>query len=507
MNNDTSALIHMRSGDNVAVAIRLLKAGEQIGHLAIQEVIPRGHKVAMAHVKKGEPLRKYGAQIGVADHDIRPGFHVHSHNLKFSATQNDAPVGSHYQPTHLVEIDEQRHFMGYRRASGAVGTRNYIAVLSSVNCSATVAKLIAQRFPSEVLDEFPNVDGVAAFVHGTGCGLDKDGTGFEILQRTLWGYARNPNVCGVLMVGLGCEVNQISFLLEAYGIERGPLFRTMTIQGSGGTLASIEKGISIVQDMLPVANATRREEVSASHLRLGLQCGGSDSWSGLGANPALGYASDLLVQQGACVVLSETPEIYGAEHLLLMRAASQKVATKLTKRIAWWEDYTHRNYGSMDNNPSPGNKAGGLTNILEKSLGAVAKSGSSGLMDVYEYAEQVQSAGLVFMDTPGYDPVSVTGQIAGGCNLIAFTTGRGSAFGSKPAPTIKISSNSALFANMGDDIDLDCGKIIDGNSTVEQCGSEIFETLLKVASGEKSKSEKLGLGDLEFVPWQVGAVM
>jgi altronate hydrolase len=406
-----------------------------------------------------------------------------------------------------VEDNERDTFMGYQRENGAVGTRNYIAIVTSVNCSATAARMIANAFPPEILADYPNVDGVAAFVHGTGCGMAGDGEGFEALQRVMWGYARHPNHAGVLMVGLGCEMNQIDWLLEAYGLKQGPLFHTMNIQSVAGLRRTVELGIQKVRSMLPLANSVIRTPCPVSKLKVALQCGGSDAWSGITANPALGYACDLIAAQGGTGVLAETPEIYGAEHLLTRRAIDHKTGEKLIKLVKWWEDYTARNKGSMDNNPSPGNKKGGLTTILEKSLGAASKGGTSPLMGVYKYAEPVTASGFTFMDSPGYDPASVTGQIAGGCNLVCFTTGRGSAFGSKPAPTIKIATNTEMAKRMSEDMDVDAGTMLSAGDSLEEKGREIYDLFLRVASGEASKSEAQGLGDYEFVPWQIGAVM
>ena len=398
-------------------------------------------------------------------------------------------------------------FMGYRRENGQVGTRNYIAIVTSVNCSATAARMIAAHFTPDIMADYPNVDGVVAFVHGTGCGMADSGDGFEALQRVMWGYARHPNHAGVLMVGLGCEMNQIDWLLEAWGLKQGPTFQTMNIQAVAGLRQTIAKGIEKVAAMLPIANQSVRTECPASELKVALQCGGSDAWSGITANPALGYATDLLVAQGGTGVLAETPEIYGAEHLLTARAADRATGDRLIGLINWWEDYTLRNKGSMDNNPSPGNKAGGLTTILEKSLGAAAKGGTSPLTGVYKYAEIVTKSGFTFMDSPGYDPAAVTGQIAGGCNLVCFTTGRGSAFGSKPAPTIKVATNTDMYNRMTEDMDVNAGAMMTDGVSLEEKGREIYELFLRVASGEMSKSEAQGLGDYEFVPWQIGAVM
>jgi altronate hydrolase len=409
--------------------------------------------------------------------------------------------------TQYVAEDRRASFQGFMRPSGRAGTRNFIGVLSTVNCSATVSHFIADTFPAEVLAQYPNVDGIVALTHGTGCGMADRGEGFAALQRTLWGYARHPNFATVLMVGLGCEVNQIDFLLEAYQIQRGPHFQTMTMQGTGGTRKTVERAQGVIREMLPDVNAASRQPISASEIAVALQCGGSDAYSGITANPALGAACDILVRHGGTGILAETPEIYGAEHLLTRRAVSREVGEKLIERIKWWEDYTFRNGGEMNNNPSPGNKAGGLTTILEKSLGAAAKGGTTNLTGVYRYAEPVTARGFTFMDSPGYDPAAVTGQVASGANVVCFTTGRGSCFGFKPAPSIKLATNTEMYRRMEEDMDVNCGAILDGEVTVEQMGQRIFDLILEVASGRRTKSEALGFGNHEFTPWQIGAVM
>jgi len=498
-------ILTLDPSDTVAVAREALEPGAIVDGLEIRDPVPRGHKVALRDVAEGEPVLKYAQMIGVASEPIAAGAHVHTHNLAFRPVAGRYAFGTNLRPAEPAA--RQDTFMGYRRENGSVGTRNYIAIVTSVNCSATAARMIAAHFTPEKLADYPNVDGVAAFVHGTGCGMAGDGDGFEALQRVMWGYARHPNHAGVLMVGLGCEMNQIDWLLEAYGLKQGPLFQAMNIQNVAGLRKTVELGIRKIEAMLPIANEARREPCPASELKVALQCGGSDAWSGITANPALGNACDRLVAQGGTGVLAETPEIYGAEHLLTERAADTATGERLVSLIRWWEDYTARNKGSMDNNPSPGNKAGGLTTILEKSLGAAAKGGTTPLTGVYKYAEEVRARGFTFMDTPGYDPASVTGQIAGGCNLVCFTTGRGSAFGSKPAPTIKVATNSEMAARMSEDMDIDAGRILGEGLSVEDMGREIYEMFLRVASGEQTKSEAQGLGDYEFVPWQIGAVM
>lgn len=499
--------ICLDTSDNVAVARSKLESGETVDGVTLKEAIPTGHKLATQPIAAGHAVRKYAQIIGYAATDIPVGCHVHTHNVEFRNVSGAYEFSTNLRHAEMVPEAQRDTFMGYRRKDGQVGTRNYIAILTSVNCSATAARKIAAAFGPEELAAYPNIDGVVAFVHGTGCGMAGSGDGFSALQRVMWGYARHANHGGVLMVGLGCEMNQIDWLLEAYGIEKGPLFQTMNIQDVAGLRKTVELGIEKVRAMLPVANEARREVCPASALTVALQCGGSDAWSGVTANPALGYACDLLVAQGGTGVLAETPEIYGAEHLLTQRAVDRKTGEKLIDLIRWWEDYTERNKGSMDNNPSPGNKKGGLTTILEKSLGAAAKGGTTPLTGVYKYGEPVTTKGFTFMDSPGYDPASVTGQIASGCNLVTFTTGRGSAFGCKPSPSIKIATNTPMYDRMAEDMDINAGAMLTDGVSLEEKGREIYELFLRVASGEQTKSEAQGLGDYEFVPWQIGAVM
>ncbi len=499
--------VRLDRSDNVVTAVRALEAGSAIESVTTNGLIPRGHKIATAPIARGEDIRKYAQIIGYASADIAPGDHVHTHNTEFRNTAGTYEFSTDLRPVAEIPVSKRDTFMGFRRKNGKVGTRNYIAVLTSVNCSATAARMISSAFGPEELAPYPNVDGVVAFVHGTGCGMAGSGDGFDALQRVMWGYARHPNHAGVLMVGLGCEMNQIDWLLEAHGIEKGPLFHAMNIQDVAGLRRTIELGIEKVRAMLPEANKATREPCPVSELTVALQCGGSDAWSGVTANPALGHACDLLVAQGGTGVLAETPEIYGAEHLLTRRAASRQIGERLIGLIEWWKDYTVRNLGSMDNNPTPGNKKGGLTTILEKSLGAAAKGGTTPLNGVYKYADMITSRGFVFMDSPGYDPASVTGQIASGCNVVVFTTGRGSAFGSKPAPCIKVATNTEMYQRMTEDMDINAGTMLSDGATLEGKGREIYDMILRVASGEQSKSEAQGLGDHEFVPWQIGATM
>ncbi|MEJ5991351.1 altronate dehydratase family protein [Ramlibacter sp. PS3R-8] len=504
--------IRLHPADDVLIARTQLVGGAAIENVTARGLIPPGHKVAMRDIAVGQPVRRYNQIIGFASKPIAAGEHVHTHNLDMGpdggAFERDYAFGADVKPQ---APRREATFMGIKRADGRVATRNYIGVLSSVNCSATAARAIADQFSRltnpQALEPFPNVDGVVALTHGTGCGMDTEGMGMQILERTLAGYATHPNFAAVIVVGLGCEANQINAWLAHSSLREGDTLQVFNIQDTGGTRKTVEKGVALVKQMLPAANRARREPCSAAHITIGLQCGGSDGYSGISANPALGAAVDLLVAHGGTAILSETPEIYGAEHLLTRRAVKREVGEKLIERIRWWEHYTKVNEGEMNNNPSPGNKAGGLTTILEKSLGAVAKGGTTNLEAVYEYAEPVSAHGFVYMDTPGYDPVSATGQVAGGANMICFTTGRGSAYGCAPSPSLKIATNTALWTRQEEDMDINCGEIIDGKASIQEMGERIFRLVLATASGEHSKSEQHGYGQNEFVPWQVGAVM
>ncbi|MGZ5848731.1 MAG: UxaA family hydrolase, partial [Ramlibacter sp.] len=468
--------------------------------------VPAGHKIAARAIALGEPVRKYNAVIGVAARDIQAGDYVHSHNLALVDFDRDPGFGLDVRPVDYVPEAERASFMGYVREDGRVGTRNFIGILSSVNCSATVINRIAAHFTPQRLKDYPNVDGVAAFAQTTGCGMSSPSPHFDLLRRTLAGYARHPNMAGVLIVGLGCERNQVADLVDSQGLAQGRLLRTLVMQEVGGTTETIEAGIRAIEEMLPLANAYRRRRVPASHIKVGLECGGSDGFSGITANPALGAAMDILVRHGGTAILSETPEIHGVEYMLTRRAASPEVGQKLLDRLAWWAEYTRGHNGQFNGVVGPGNQAGGLANIFEKSLGSAMKGGTTPLQGVYEYAAPIDRSGFVFMDSPGYDPVAVTGQIASGANLICFTTGRGSMFGSKPAPTIKLATNSPMFHKLRGDMDLNCGAILDGEVDVPQMGQRIFDAILRHASGEPTRSEVLGLGDNEFVPWHLGIV-
>jgi altronate hydrolase len=502
-------VIRLHPDDNVVIARATLLPGTPVAEgLSAAERVPAGHKVAVRPIEPGEAVRRYGQVIGFATQPIAPGRHVHVQNCGMGDFAKDYAYGADARPT--ARVEPPATFMGFRRPDGRVATRNYIGVLTSVNCSAHVAGVIADVFRrnpltgQDPLAEFPNVDGVVALTHKTGCGM-AEGDPLTLLRRTLAGYARHPNFSHVVALGLGCEVNQLGGLIAEQRLA-GRL-KSMDIQALGGSRRTVEAGVAFVREVLAEANAVTREPVPASELCVALQCGGSDGYSGVSANPALGAASDLVVRNGGTVILSETPETYGAEHLLTRRAVSREVGERLVALMRWWEEYTRREGAEMNANPSPGNKAGGLTTILEKSLGAMAKAGSTNLVDVVRYADPVAAKGFVFMDTPGFDPVAATGQVAGGANLVCFTTGRGSVFGCKPAPSIKLATNTPMFRRLEEDMDVNCGTILDGDETVQACGARIFELMLRVASGERTKSELFDFGAAEFAPWVIGATM
>lgn len=467
--------------------------------------IPEGHKVSLREISAGEPVKRYGQIIGFATTDIHAGDHIHTHNMGMGDFTRDYAFGEDL--TSLPAPEKIDTFMGIRRADGRVATRNYIGILTSVNCSSTVARAIEDHYKKVGLDGYPNVDGVVALPQSFGCAIGFDSESMMVMRRTMSGYARHVNFAGVVIIGLGCESSQIKDLIRVEGLTEGRTLHTMTIQETGGTQKTIDKGISVIYGMLAEANCVKREPVPVSELMVALECGGSDSYSGISANPVLGYAADKIVAQGGTAILSETPEIYGAEHLLTRRAVSAEVGNKLVARIKWWEDYCARTQSEMNNNPSAGNKEGGLTTILEKSLGAIAKGGTSNLVDVYEYAQPVTAKGFVFMDTPGYDPVAVTGQIAGGANMLCFTTGRGSAFGCKPTPSLKLATNNTLWKRQEEDMDINCGDVVEGEETIPEAGERLYTMILEAASGKKTKSEKFGYGGLEFVPWNINAIM
>lgn len=506
------ATVLLQPDDDVAIArfplsrglALLLPSGEVI---QVGQRIQAGHKVALRAIMQGQPVRRYGSIIGFASTPIAAGSHVHTHNLAVGALDQHYAYGVDLRPVDFVPPEQQRTFLGYRRPDGKAGTRNYLALIGTVNCSASAIRAIQRRFGPEILRAYPQIDGIIGLTHKNGCAMGSEG--IATLQRVLAGMATHPNIGAYLLVGLGCETNQINELIRARELDHGARWKEpfyLNLQENQGIAQTVDEGVRLIGELLPKVNDVRREPFPLSGLTLALQCGGSDGWSGVTANPALGYCTDELVRQGGTAILSETPEIYGAEHVLLRRARSHEVGEKLVERLHWWEHYAAINGMEMDNNPSPGNKLGGLTTIYEKSLGAIAKGGSTPLNAVYDYAEAVTERGLVVMDTPGYDPVSVTGQVAGGANVIVFTTGRGSCFGFKPAPSIKVVTNTPTYEKMHGDMDINAGVVLEGTSA-QEVGARILDEVIAVASGKKSKSEAQDIGEEEFAPWILGAIM
>ena len=500
--------IRLDDKDNTVVARKELKAGTHIPeeNILLLDDCPMGYKIAAKDIKKGEEILKYDTIIGFAKRDIKKGEMVHNHNIEFRDLDLDYAYSKKYVPTEYIPEAERPTFMGYKRANGEVGTRNYIGVFTMSNCAATVARKVANYFTPERLAKYENVDGVVPFILQGGCGMESYGEGIDQFRRTIAGYVNHKNIGGSVMVALGCERNKIDDFISIEKIELSDTKKRLVMQEIGGTRKTIEAAIAEIEKMLPIVNECKREPASVEHLTLALECGGSDSFSGLSANPALGKAVDKLVKCGGTAILAELTEIYGVEHTLTARAVTPEVGKKLVDRITWWKEYSKGASTQVNGVVAPGNNAGGLTNVLEKSLGGAKKSGSTGLMEVYRYGEKVDKKGFVFMDTPGYDPVATTGQVAGGANIVTFTTGRGSCFGGYPSPAIKLASNTKMYNVMEEDMDINCGKIIDGECTLEEMGDYIFDMIIRVASGEETKSEALGVGADEYQPWYMGAI-
>ncbi|MCR9197081.1 MAG: altronate dehydratase family protein [Planctomycetaceae bacterium] len=509
----TFELLKLHEEDNVAVAVTPFSSGS-IAHLHDKSIrvthdIPPGHKVALAAIADGRPILKFGQTIGFASGDIECGDWVHVQNVRASRPGQDYAFSTQLRIP--PDPPEPRNFLGIHRPNGSVGTRNYVAVISTVNCSATTARYVAAELTRLEIGDFPNIDGIVPFVHKTGCAFEFNGDDHQQLSRTLAGFAKHPNIGACLILGLGCETNQAHHLQSSHGLvqlghqESRATPLTLNIQEEGGVRRTVDRAVGILKDLLPLANDVQRTPTPISELKVAMECGGSDGNSGITANPAVGVATDLLVAHGATSILSETPEIYGAEHLLTRRARTPEVGEALLERIRWWEDYARRHNAAIDNNPSVGNKNGGLTTIFEKSLGAIAKGGTSPLNAVYRYAEPITERGFVIMDSPGYDPASITGKVASGAQMVVFTTGRGSCFGCKPAPTIKVATNTPMYNRLQDDMDINAGVILEG-TPVETVGRRIFEQILATASGQQTLSEQQGIGDEEFCPWFPGPI-
>jgi len=501
--------ICLNNNDNIAIAILNLKKNISLNNLVVKNFIPKGHKIALKNINLGDPIIKLNHVIGVASKNIKKGEHVHTHNIKSGDIDKINIKNKIFKNEKLNLII--KNFKGIKRNDGSIATRNYIGIITSVNCSSTVAKNIAsyfsKNFNPQILKKYNNVDGIVALTHSSGCAISNSGEGINMLKKTITGYLQHPNFFGILFVGLGCETNNISSYLNNNNKINNKFFYSYNIQDCGGTQKAIQTGIDKIKKILPKANLVKRELCDIKNIKIGLQCGGSDGFSGLTANPALGSAVDILINHGGSAILSETPEIFGAENLLIDRCKNKKIAKDLINLIEWWKKYSKNNNTNVSNNPSFGNKEGGLSTIIEKSLGAIAKSGSKKIQAVYKYADNISAHGLVFMDSPGYDPISATGQIASGANLICFTTGRGSAFGSAPSPCIKLSSNTDLWVKQHEDIDINCGEILEGKKNINDLGVKIFNEIVEVASGKKTKSEINGYGQEEFIPWVPEAIM
>ena len=506
MKNEALSAIRLDETDNTVLALKDIPAGTFLPEegITVLSDIPMGHKILTRFTAKGEPVLKCGTVIGYASCDAEPGTHMHNDTIAFDAVTEETAYCSDWKPTEYVPESERRTFRGFRREDGSVGTRNCIAVIACSNCAATVVRRIAAHFDGGVLSCFPHVDAVVPLVTSTGCGIEKSGVPLEFMRRVLAGTVRNPNFAGALVVALGCENNNIDAFFSETGLSAGTMLRRLVIQEEGGGRASVEKGIAAVEEMLAEAELFRRTDVSVSELRVALECGGSDAFSGVSANPALGKAMDLLVRQGGTAILTEPTEFVGIESALARRARDRHTAQQVMDMMAWWREYLKGTDSQINGKVTPGNNAGGITNVLEKALGSTRKAGSTGLNAVFEYAEPVTERGFVIMNAPSYDPVSAAAMFAGGANICAFTTGRGSLYGARHFPTVKISSNTRRWEIQRDDIDLNAGAVIDGEKTLDEMGREIFETLIAVASGQKTKSELFGMGDDEYVIWDIG---
>lgn len=501
-----SPVIRLDSADNIVVARQPVPAGTYIPDedFTVQSDIPIGHKIASRAIRQNEPILKYNTVIGYAARDVEAGTHMHNETIYFDSVSKQYEFCRDYHPVNILPPEQCRTFQGYVRLDGQVGTRNFIAVAVCSNCAATVARKIANYFTPEKLKDYPNVDAIVPLITSSGCGLEKTGTPMSYLRRILGGHIKNPNIAGAVVCALGCESNNIDAFFEEAELTPGPLLGRLVIQEVGGSRKAMEQGIAMVEAMLPIANQCQRQPVPISHLKIGMECGGSDSFSGSSANPALGKAMDLLIEQGGTAVLTEITELFGIEGAFVRRAKSPKVAQKLIDLMNWWLDYCKGRDAQINGKVTPGNNAGGLTNILEKALGGAKKGGSTPLNGVFDYGEKITEQGFVIMNAPAYDPMAAAALFAGGCNLCVFTTGRGSCFGAQHFPTLKISSNTPLFQRQEDDMDMNAGVVIDGEKTLEEMGEDIFEAIIEVASGKPTKSELFGMGNDEFVVWWLG---
>ena len=486
--------IQVSPRDNVAVAKRALARGDRVvlpdgDSVAIRGTVTPGHRFATRPIPASELVLQYGQPIGTSK-GMAVGDPISHDNMGDEVPfDRELPADLHHPETELLPEGERACFAGFRRPDGRVGTRNWVLIVPTSMCASHEAAQIATvaEFTLWSREKFPHVDGVVALPHNKGCG-SSEGSNLEVMLRTLANYAGHPNVGAVLFMDLGCEKTNLE-LLRSYLGDRGGLgwdkpVAWLGIQEAGGTQAAIQRGLAAIEGMLPEANATAREECSAADLVLGVKCGGSDGFSGLSANPALGHCSDLVVRSGGTVLITEIPEFCGAEHLFARRARNAEVGRQVFEAVDWYADYASKFGTVLAENPSPGNVAGGLLNITIKSLGAMAKAGTTRVEGVTGYAEPPRGRGLHLMQGPGYDQESTPGLVGAGCNAVIFTTGRGTTIGNAIAPVIKLASNTPVFQRMGDDLDLNAGTIIDGTETIPEVGQRVFDHLVELASGE-----------------------
>lgn len=459
----------------------------------VRGAVPPGHRFATRDISAGEFVLQFGQPIGTSL-GIRSGEQItHSNMTNDVPIVRDLPENLHTPAPDYLPVDERGTFMGYKRPDGRVGTRNYVLIVPTSMCASHEAQQISTiaEFTLYSREKYPNVDGVVAIPHNKGCGC-QEGSTIDVMLRTLSNYADHPNVGGVILIDLGCEKTNLA-QVERYLLKREKSFdkpvAKIGIQDVGGTQAAIQQGLKEVEALLPKVNLTSREEVPVSELVLGVKCGGSDGFSGISANPSLGRAADMLVRSGGTVLITEVPEFCGAEHLLAYRAKDVETGRAVYRMVDWYKEYASKFGAVLNNNPSPGNIAGGLLNITIKSLGAIAKAGTTRIEGVVEYAETPTNRGVNLMQGPGYDQESTPGLVAAGATVVVFTTGRGTTIGNAIAPVIKLASNSPVFARMSQDLDLSAGGVIDGTETIDQVGKRVFERVCEVAGGLQAKAE------------------
>jgi len=485
--------IIVSSEDNLAVVKEPTTPGLEVALpggcvVRVKDSVPPGHRFATRDIPAGEYVLQYGHPIGTSL-GIREGEMISHANMKDDVpVVRELPEDLHHPAPDYIPEFERATFKGFRRPDGRVGTRNFILIVPTSMCASHEAQQIAlmAEFLHYKRERFPNVDGVVAIPHNKGCGC-QEGSTIEVMLRTLSNYADHPNVGGVVLLDLGCEKTNLA-RVEKYLLKREKSFdkpvAKIGIQEIGGTQAAIEQGLREVERMLPEVNRIEREECSVGELVLGVKCGGSDGFSGISANPSLGRAADTLVRSGGTVLITEVPEFCGAEHIIAHRAKDAETGRAVYRMIDWYKEYASKFGAVLNQNPSPGNVAGGLLNITIKSLGAMSKAGTTRVEGVVEYAEPPKGRGLHLMQGPGYDQESTPGLVAAGATVVVFTTGRGTTIGNAIAPVIKLASNDAVFRRMSRDIDLSAGGVLEGTETIEEVGARVFEHVRRVAGGE-----------------------